>query len=966
MNYGTTRSGSRGPQYTDASVLDDWVLVSLSGSKIPQGATLGIRGSSGINMEDPHHPFPTNLAKQLLWGENFHIPEEPGSRSFKWMNAISKQADELIKRQKCDNELHNLGIISLNAFLQCNITGPPLEWDTASALFPPSISNDAKMLDSVRKRLVSELSVDGQAAYPLIPNVELFSLAKCLLNSQSVLGRNPTPEARWARTSVNFWHQKLLSENASSLQEMIFKDLDHLERTLRTSGQPERARRLIQRASIHIQHGLDVKARDDLREAAKERHFEFALTGRLGKRTKFQQTDLSQLVVLAKSAELEDMVELQGLYAHSNGVTEAKPGPNKKSDIMPQDLDINDDTLLESISFANEEVKITDVPPALASLDPAQQPTLQPLDSIILLAYASSITNTSPSDGLTREETLPYATRVLQGVSTNWQIYTHALLLRSRIEGYRSRTVERSVLQLQALVDQIIAETSGAKSEQTSFLPRPKPSESAPAGKRLQYIHELASPTRWELEAELASRWVSLGGLRTALEIYERLRMWAEVALCWAANDREDKARKIVRQQLYTSKPVEPRDLAYVNFDTEDNDFDVDDLTIEKDPLPTDAPRLFCILGDLKKSPSAYERAWEVSGGRYARAQRSLGNYYFARGELEKADEAYTMSLRVNALNHGAWFTLGCIRLQLEHWSGAVEAFGRAVQIEEKDAESWSNMAAALIQLPPVADGTAAESSNKTISSGEEALNDRESAINPQKHIKDAFVALKRAAAVNRDSYRIWQNLLTVSVKLSPPPYTDIVLAQIRLIELRSSMEGEKSIDIDIMEGLLAHLIAKSPSIESKEQRKPGPGVERMFIDLVQHKITPLITSSRRLWSLVAKLSIYLQKPAAALSAYEKAWRVTLNQSGWESGMQASETLWKDVGGATIELADTYESLGERHSEMSFEEGELVCKDWRFKARSAVRSVLGKAKEGWEGTDVFEQLREKLTELKAP
>lgn len=27
--------------------------------------------------------------------------------------------------------------------------------------------------------------------------------------------------------------------------------------------------------------------------------------------------------------------------------------------------------------------------------------------------------------------------------------------------------------------------------------------------------------------------------------------MWAEVALCWAANDREDKARKIIRRQLY-------------------------------------------------------------------------------------------------------------------------------------------------------------------------------------------------------------------------------------------------------------------------------------------------------------------------------------------------------------------------------------------------------------------------------
>jgi tetratricopeptide (TPR) repeat protein len=57
--------------------------------------------------------------------------------------------------------------------------------------------------------------------------------------------------------------------------------------------------------------------------------------------------------------------------------------------------------------------------------------------------------------------------------------------------------------------------------------------------------------------------------------------------------------------------------------------------------------------------------------------------------------------LQVKALDHGSWFALGCALLELDQFKRAVEAFTRAVQIDHDDAESWSNMAAALLQLPP-------------------------------------------------------------------------------------------------------------------------------------------------------------------------------------------------------------------------------------------------------------------------
>ena len=502
------------------------------------------------------------------------------------------------------------------------------------------------------------------------------------------------------------------------------------------------------------------------------------------------------------------------------------------------------------------------------------------------------------------------------------------------------------MLQLQALVDQIIAETtslpskSAAENERSdaspsTFLPRPKPSESASAAERLRYIHQIASPPRWKLESELADRWVSLGGLRTALEIYERLGLWAEAALCLAAEGRERKARRIIRRQLYQSPNHKSEADASEGHD-QDKEEDPNDYNVEREALPADAPRLFCILGDLEVSPAAYERAWTISNFRFARAQRSLGKYYAAKNEMVMADDAYVKSLTVNPQNHATWFSLGCVRLQFEDWEGAVEAFGRAVQIEDSDAESWSNLAVSLLRMP-------------------------EDASQSQKHTRSAFIAMKKATSLKRENSKLWQNLLSIGIQLNPPPYPEIVMAQSRLIELLGKSQGESAVDAPVVDALLAHIIEIDQS-KSKDTNSqvPPTGLRKLVIDLIMKQVMPLVTSSRPLWLLVAKLNIHLNRPFAALSTYEKAWRSALNQPGWET----SRKQWKDVSEATVDLIDAYESLGERDRESGLGEGELVAKDWKFKARSAARSVLARAKEGWEDDEAYETLRERLQELK--
>ncbi|KAJ5619405.1 hypothetical protein N7510_003389 [Penicillium lagena] len=863
--------------------------------------------------------------------------------------SLQQTANDGLTVEQTQSQILHLGLAALFAFLQSNVTGPPLDFNPAEVALPAALRSDKATLRTVREKILRDLSIDGEAAYILTPNAELFSIAKAILVDASLEG---PIVSKTARMRVNFLHQKMLSEVTGTLQELIYKDLDELAKAELSAD--EQGRFLLERSLVHTHHGFDAKARSDIEQSAKVRQFEFALTGKMGKRTKFQERDTSQLVVLAKSAdEASDTAKSSG----------------------PEKLDLNDDTLLEAISFSENSTQTTvsvqeELSPTLASVDANNQPILNPVDSALLLALVSAITNTSPENGLTREETAPYATRVLEGGSSNWQIYTQALLVRSRVEGFRSRTVERSVLQMQALVDQVLADTATNDSaaqqpsaEPSTFLPRPEQSESAPAADRLEYIWLLNFSTRWDLEAELAKRWVDLGGLRTALEIYERLQMWAEVALCYAATEREGKAKSIVRRQLYHASGPD-----------EDDDSEPFDGP-ERSPLPAEAPRLFCILGDIDKDEKMYERAWEVSGQRYARAQRSLARHYLTLTppELEKAEAAYRKSLHINRLNHGAWFALGCVQLELQRWDAAVDSFTFTVQLDDTDGEAWSNLAVAMLRIP------APEVTPDTvISETDDGESESPAETDPYKRQREALAALQRAAQLKNNDARVWDNVLTVAAAIPPPvtPFREVIAAQKRIVELLGSKKGEKCIDLPILGMLIDFMVTTfdydsllipSEDLNSAPMVRTGT-IAGQILSLIDDKIVPLITHSSVLWLLVSRVEFWRNRPFRALEAHEKAWRATVAASVQGAFQMGDEKPWLDVVRATEKLVrDGYARYGPMDREDQKVEGdaeaEMVAKDWRFKARSAVRSILGKGKDFWEDSDGWNRLKELQAEV---
>ncbi|KAI5287753.1 hypothetical protein KEM54_005767 [Ascosphaera aggregata] len=893
-------------------------------------------------------------------------------------------------------------------------------------------------------QIIKELTVDGVAVYSLIPHVELLAAAVGISQCHALFQEKEIP-AILLRLRTNLLHQKMLSEVTTTLQDVIFNDLSHLKsRVLLVEGEEsssqsslkdsksrkeEKARLYLESATLHIHHGFDAQARSDLENAARQTGFQYAITGRLGRRTKFQTRDISQLVVLAKSADSN-----RTLNSSSSSPSKEKDNENIVIVTAPKQVNLDDDTLLERISFTKEGEKVltgsedkdenaeeeenhiesteksmtvstsSSLPPSLASLDPSSQPILAPLDSIILLSLASAITNTSPQHGLTREETLPYAVRVIEGGSSNWQVYSQALLVRSKIEGYRSRTVERGLLQLQALVDQVVADTtpnhvtaekgkqnilttctvtnSGEEEEEvgeaaaTTFLPRAHTNDSAPAEERLKYIWFLDFKTRWDLEAELASRWVSVGGLRTALEIYERLQMWAEVALCYAATEREDKARMTIRRQLFQqrTRTNEHRTEEITSFKAGGEE---EELPLSE--LPPDAARLFCILGDIDSEIKYYERAWDVSNHRFARAQRSIARWHLSQSPPNylAAESAYLQSLQINRLNHQAWFALGCVQLELAKFPAAVESFTRTVQLEEEDAEAWSNLAAALMNLPePTATTTSSEEAALSRLADDEDETNLEAEMkknrpDPYKHKREALGALRRAAKFKRDESRIWENLLTVAASIPPSagtPFEEVIYAMERIIALRSAKQGEKCIDVDILTTLIT--VLTHTEYDPLHANKPGT-LSRRIIKLIDESVIPCITLSSALWLLVSRVEAWRHRPAKALDAQEKSWRAVLTMYTPAAFGSGDEKAWNKIVEATIRVVrEGYAGLGmkvreedDAEGEGRSEESELVAKDWRFKSRSAIRSVLGKGKEYFQETEGWDKLKELQSEI---
>ncbi|KAI8322831.1 TPR-like protein [Martensiomyces pterosporus] len=662
-----------------------------------------------------------------------------------------------------------IGAACLNAFVQTNWTGPEFLLDPAGRVYLGAKQSEER--GKLDRFLLETMQVDGEEAYTLTPRPLYLYLARLLLVDipvDDLLSERDSvaPSAHWWAARVLLIQQGLLEYPTQTLLDQV---LDHYRITkqhlpnVAASDRDIWARYSIEVGVAYSQHQMNIDSKKHFFDSQAASGLQWEITGAKGKRTRFQGFDVAQLVLLAKSANR----------------TAAGQGHQAA---IPEAMELNDDTLLETIQFTDTDI------------DPTRQEQLHVLDECILLAFCLNVQNENPAHGLTSEQMMPFVTRVLQHPG-NWSVYTMALLLRSRLEATKTRTVERSTLQLQALVDQISHPLPG--------------SEEAGAAERMQHFYAISLPSQWELERELAKQFMSLGVVRSALDIFERLHMWDEVISCYQLLGQEEVAERIIREQL---------------------------------ELFPERPKLWCILGDLKQEPEHWLKAWEVSGRRYARAMRALGAYHYAHKDYEKAVEYYQLALKLNPLFDRSWYILGCAAINTKNWKVAAEAFQRVVNIDSENGEAWNNLASIYMR------------------SGD-GKKDR------------AWYALREALKSKFDSWQIWSNFLVISASLGQMSSAIHAMSRIVELRAEKDgaacidLEILRMIISSVTRGQITN------GLSTEEAKRKEKQLSRYIEHLLVNVIESRITNSAPLWRAMADFWFWRGDYLHCLDCYIKAYR---------------------------------------------------------------------------------------------
>ncbi|KAG8760690.1 hypothetical protein FRC12_009522 [Ceratobasidium sp. 428] len=802
----------------------------------------------------------------------------------------------------------SVAVACLHAYVQLNWTGPDLDLDPLGILTLPTPPTRELTVDILDAQAVRELASDGEPAYHLTQHPILLRLAQIiLLRGFDDGGLVSGP---WWNLRTHLVHQRVLDE-AVPVPDHFWLTLEPVEQAV----EGDLAGRLaIEKGLLRHIFSHDRLASELFVDAAQKTGLRYEVTGALGKRTRFQTRDLTQLVLLAKSREEEN-------------------GTEKGEGKVPETMALNDDTLLEQTEYA-----AGGGPGAgdLSGIDPSKQPALRPIDQCIFLGMCLNVRNTSPAHGLTAEQMMPYIARVITH-PRNWSVHTMALLLRARLESTRTRTVERSVLQLQALVDQM-------------------PTADSDLSERLLFFHSILLPSKWAMEKELAHRYLSIGVVKSALEIFERLEMWEEVVRCYQSIEQRDRALTIVRDLLEGRKAEADVVLARGRGRRERMD-------------AARESKLWCLLGDLDSAHSLehYTRAWDISGGTSARAARALGGYHFARAEYAKSVPHLRKATGMQPLNSRAWFLLGCAYVREESWIEARDAFARCVGIDHEDGESWNNIASVYMRMD-----------EKGLVGGNDLTGRDEDSTSTTSDLKFsnrmlAFGALKQGLRYSYENWRMWQNYVIVAVDVGE--LSEACRALGRLVELRAEKEGAASVDVEVLERLVDAVTRASPDeddigLDGQRVRNPdeGHGLFPGVYDLFTRVVLSRVSNSARIYRAWARLLVWRasSKTAAhfratwaeALKAHMDAYRAGV---GSETSVETDIERWREGVDEIMEIVDVLRNLGPRAEE---ERQGAKGGTWQFQSKSLVRTFMGRTRASFGDEPEWDRLKELLDDLK--
>ncbi|XP_013146407.1 PREDICTED: tetratricopeptide repeat protein 27 [Papilio polytes] len=539
-----------------------------------------------------------------LWTGNWNIEETEICKQLFSYKLENDTLLEILQKYSDDSFTEKILDIAISAFLTyCNSN-----WSTVSknieleeyfgTVWPKDVDVHTK------------LQCDSEPICSNILYPELLYFSSQIFNTLYTIDQDLV--YLWWMFRIKVMHQRALEETSASL----FNDLEIIIAKLCNESQKldHRIKVLlfIEIAQAYLIYGRIQKVEEYLVKAKELAGLKLELTGVLGKRTKYQQNVLPQL---ALTSELDANV-MRDSAEMSHGDSE-----------LPPDVELQDDLRLNKIHF----------------VETINQIELPSLEQTLCLLTVQYIQKSQPKDDLLTEELQPYISAILSQQKGPWSTRVAALLIRCKLEANHKRTVERSMMQCETIVN-----------DKTDVS----------ATTRLSYVWASGMPMSWCWRQQLGELYVGAGLVKAALEQFQRLRLWEDVVLCYTLLQLRHKAAEVIQQQI--------------------------------DIKPT--VKLYCLLGDATDDVSCYEKAWEFSNHKSSRAQRHWGNFLFNQKKYEECIPHYEKSVEINSIQESVWARLGYAALLTEQWELSGKAYRRYTYLHPNTFEAWNNLAKVYVQ----------------------------------------------------------------------------------------------------------------------------------------------------------------------------------------------------------------------------------------------------------------------------